>query len=218
MAALVCMPAPPARGEEEFVPRWGIGWYEGICLRKLLGGGWEVGLAGGPNDRLFRSERQEWDTEYEPENQGVLQAPNDDRRESGWVRLDVGRSIWSVKRLTLCLFTAVNYTWEVEQDNSRTFSQHSERWQDRVQEEKGRTWRLWLGLRPSILLHERVTAGFHFGLEYSWDREWSHRRSSYSGGEEEPRESGEDSSYQSDSFDLFGGWYGFGSLHFIFWL
>ena len=113
--AVVC--AADAAGAEGPDPdrRWGLGWDDGLTLRRLLGA-WEVGVSAGPNDWLSDDFTHTFGADLPDSVDGALTDTRSNRRESGFVRLQVARAVGGHRTLQLSAVAGGRYSWS---DDSR---------------------------------------------------------------------------------------------------
>ncbi|MCP4574248.1 MAG: hypothetical protein GY838_17950 [bacterium] len=218
LAAVVLTAAPisyadddPSRGR-----RWGLGWDEGLTLRRWVGP-WELGVAAGPNDWLDESDSRTWDTDEPDSLQGRDDEHYKSQRESGFVRLQLGRRMASEGILDFMGHVNLQYLWSDERwvhdyyyTNRITFST-TDNWVE--------TWSLSTGIRLALRPWEFLTVETTFGLTYSWgDREEIRRRVERDlvPPLESDRVTVEQTKSSTRRFDD-DGWYGMGSLSFIYW-
>ncbi len=195
--------------------KWGLGWDNGLTARLWLGGVWELAVAAGPNDNLSTSEGFQYDTGSPPEwNESDSRSVREDKRESGFVRLQAGRLVSRRGPLALVCYTGLQYTWS---DSRYSYSgvdlEHPENSRDSVRDLDRSTWDLSLGIRPSFVILDFLTIETAFGLQYSWISTDEAERTLYP-------ESGQVQLYgdtdDSHRFSYYG-WSGMGSLQFIVW-
>jgi hypothetical protein len=217
--SVVLLPAAAAAGAGEPVPRelgWGFGWDDGLTLRRWVGG-WELGVAAGPEDWLRDEDSRQWDTAEADSLQGRDYRDDSYHRESGFVRLQAGRRLDRRGPLEFLVHANLQYRWRDER------WEHVRYYTDRIVEDSTDAWtETWsasaaarLAWRPLDTLSIETA----FGLTYSW----SEQERVYRDVERdlvEPidpdREVVRQYKESTRSFDDYG-WSGFGSLSFIYW-
>ena len=195
--------------------KWGLGWDNGLTARLWLGGVWELAVAAGPNDNLSTSEGFQYDTGRPPEwDESESRSVREDKRESGFVRLQAGRLVSRRGPLALVCYSGLQYTWS---DSRYSYSEvdldHPENSLDSVRDYDRSTWDLRLGIRPSFIILDFLTIETAFGLQYSWSSAVEAERTVYP-------ETGQVQLYtDTDDGHRFSyyGWSGMGSLQFIVW-
>ncbi len=197
--------------------KWGLGWQEGLTLRRAMGP-WQVGVSAGPDDWLRDIETRSWNDEEPDSLQGRLSDLDEDRRESGYVRLQVARRLVVEAPLAFMVETSLRYRWSDVRNRD-------EYWVPKYGYEGSTTsdyftkeWTLGLALRLAWRPLAMLTIETDFGLVYSWEeteRAYESIRVDY----EDPEDSYHhvDGSYtKSHSFGDTG-WRGLVSLDFIVW-
>jgi len=203
----------PARAQERPAQQWGLGWDDGLTVRRWLGQDWELALAAGPDDYLFKTESRAW-VQTEPAIQhGALQVPEDHRQEQGWVRGQVGHLITRRTDLALVGYAGLVYNWIDFQERSLVLNPlvgDYDTWEsDRFTER----WVLTLGLRPSWRPLDFLTVELAIGLNFIWES-WERttdRTTAGVGAADHTVENG-----HSRTFEDFG-WQGASSLQFMVW-
>jgi hypothetical protein len=212
---MLLIPVPAAVETGPVERKWGLGWDEGLTARLWLGGVWELGVAAGPEDFLMDSERSEYSTGYPPEwDEYQIDSLNEERRESGFVRGQVGRLLGRRGPLAAVCYLGLQYQWsdgrsvystehplDPEMDNTLSYDSDSS------------AWTLALGLRPSFVVLDFLTIETAFGLEYRWFKnEFVGRREFPETGELFTESEHRDGNRFDDS-----GWNGMASLQFFVW-
>ncbi len=214
LGLLMLLGASGAAAAAEEPPRtWGLGWDDGLTVRRWLGA-WELALAAGPDDQLVQEARTSWHTSAPPDYQGLVEVPRDDRRESGFVRGQVGRRVLRAGPLTAVAFAGLAYNWIDRQERSLLLDPVSGGYDEL--EVNGFTHRWWweIGLRPAWQPWRRLSLEFSYGLRYTWenwDETWVRQRP----GQTTPDRDELDG--EASRFSDFG-WEGLASLAFIIWL
>lgn len=191
---------------------WGLGWSDGLTLR-YCPGGWQLGLAAGPDDYLVKEEH--WDriaTDPEPV-QGLLELPVDEREEHGWVRFRAGHRLRSRGRLSLTAFAGLSYEWIDHQERSLELDPLVGDYDTFELDRYTDFWILEGGLRPSWRVTDWLTCEFSFGLRYVWEEWDQHTTATWAGMEESDRTSADGTGNRFQDF----GWEGVSSLGFLFW-
>ncbi len=217
---LACTAAAAAGQEAPRPHHWGFGWDpgesgEGVTLRYQFRPGWDLSLAGGPNDFRNETERRDWDTADDVVPDGALLA-GDNRQEQGWVRLTAAGRFWDDGRIAVHGVGAATYRWSVEEVRTREPRDYGEDdwdWYNLRDHTDRDSWWLTLGLRPSYAVTDRFQVEFEGGvrlrfetIENSQDAWWdAHIGTTSSEHVEHDR-----------LFQTYGGfeWY---RLRFIFW-
>jgi hypothetical protein len=161
LASAVCAEeAPPLK--------WAIGWDDGVELRRQLTPDWDLFLGAGPDDR--RSETDEWAYQEESGESAVsgYAGPSDNRTESGWVSVGVGRCLFAEDALRVAAFCRGYYTWEHASYDSRSYSTYDGGTGRSLDESDREDYVLSLGLRPTYRLGRRLTVEARISLRYSW--------------------------------------------------
>lgn len=195
--------------------KWGLGWDHGLTARLWLGGVWELGLSAGPSDYLTTSEEHYYDTGQPPEwNEREEHKDRDDKRESGYVRLQAGRLVSRRGPLALVCFSGLQYEWSDTRYSYEIVStSYPEDSRINVRDIDRSIWSLSLGLRPSFIVLDFLTIETAFGLIYSWSDTEDIDRTTYP---ETGRTRVDVSGGDQSSFS-YSGWSGMGSLQFIVW-
>jgi len=192
---------------------WGVGWDDGLTVRRWLGDRWELALSAGPDDYLVKAETQAWMQSDPALQRGVLQVPEDHRQEQGWVRAQVGHLLTRRGRLALVAYSGLTYNWIDYQERSLVLDPlvgDYDTWElDRFTER----WVLTLGLRPSWRPADFVTIELAVGLNFIWES-WDQTTERTLAGVETGDYTVD--SGHSRSFEDFG-WQGASSLQFFFW-
>jgi hypothetical protein len=194
--------APPAH-------TWGFGWDDGLTVRRWLGA-WELSLAAGPDDDLVQIESTDWN-QADP---ALVEVPRDERRESGWVRGQIGYRLQREGPLTLVGFAGLTYNWIDYQDKIASLDPVSGGYDVAETNRFTHRWAWEVGLRPAWNPYRWLTVEFSFGLRYAWER-WDESTVEQNAGAPDPdrvERDGEGSSFQDF------GWDGLSSLAFVFWL
>jgi hypothetical protein len=213
LAVVICVPTL-SRAEEE-TPGWALGWTGGPTLRHRILGNWELELSGGPNDYLVNQSKWEWDDNDPPNEQGIEQTPQDDKREQGWVRFGIGRTVVQDGQISLTATASLGYTWSHEQDRSHLIHVVDEEEQWRDQKTDWNRWDSALGLRISVAVLDQLWLEVDFGVVYRdshYDTTTTSRRV-HNGelNEEITRSVTDDSDFRTY------GWYGTSSLGVMIW-
>ena len=159
-----------AAAEEEAAPRWGVGWLgmDSAPTVRLRLGDWQIGLAARPNDDLNYVEKWEWSS-YEAEPDSVRDVWDDDKRESGWVRLDVARTMARWDKVELPLLVAVSYGWSDQQYSSSRWDEQDEGFTDYLEKYYTNSYSVTLAVRPTWYIRPWVSLELEFGVRYLWD-------------------------------------------------
>lgn len=212
-ALLVLVAGAQAQQSAERERNWGLGWDDGLTVRRWLGS-WELSLAAGPDDYLVKEEFWEWDSLDPEQVQGRLELPLDEREEHGWVRLRGGYGVIEQGPLQVTAFTGVTYEWIDHQERALELDSLVGDYDTFELDRFTDYWILEAGLRPSWRLHQRLTCEFSFGLRYVW-ADWDQTvERNWAGLETTDRSQTEGS---GNSFQDFG-WEGVASLGFLLWL
>ncbi|MFH1841683.1 MAG: hypothetical protein ABIF77_00610 [bacterium] len=213
---LVCgslsLPASSHAGDSE--KNWGIGWAQGITLRKCFGSTWELGISGAPQDYLSNEDEYESPPDLPAEGPGYLAAQSTTRRESGWARFTVARHLLQRDRLSLAVYSGLKYNWRDGQTTQSYYQEFVSAYTREVTDEWTDEWRLILAARPSYAIRDNVTIEIEFGLSYAWQDEEVviMNQPADSAGETIRRRFSE-----SSSFSTYRGWEGLNSLNIIIW-
>jgi hypothetical protein len=203
-----------ASADETAPPRgWGFGWDDGLTLRRWLGA-WELGLAAGPDDELIQIERSARYATDPPPFQGLVEVPQEERRESGWVRLRVGHLLRREGGLSLVVFSGLTYNWVDDQDKSWVLDPVAGGYDGVEVNRFTHRWAVDLGLRSAWSPLRWLSLEFSFGLRYAWENWDESSVVQHAGVPEVDRENRHG---KANSFTDFG-WEGLSSLAFIFWL
>ncbi len=210
---LLLVLALPVQAAEQEAKAWGVGWEDGITVRRWLADRWELSVAAGPNDYLVKTESQTWNLRDPAQQHGALEVPEDHRREEGWVRAQIGHLVTRRGDFSLVGYSGLVYTWRDYQERSLELNHlvgDYDTWElDRFNE----LWILTLGLRPSWRPVDFMTIELAVGLNFvweSWDLTTERVYASTPGSD-----TSADSGY-SRGFEDFG-WDGVSSLQFFFW-
>lgn len=191
---------------------WGLGWDNGLTLRRWVGE-WELGLAAGPDDYLVKEEYWAWELVDPDQVQGRLELPLDEREEHGWVRLKTGRRLLQDQRLEATAFVGLTYEWIDHQERALTLDELVGDYDTFELDRFTDFWVLEAGVRPSWQVSRHLTCEFSFGLRYVWEN-WDQKVTSTWAGIHEPDRNLTQGS--GNRFQDFG-WDGAGSLSFILW-
>jgi hypothetical protein len=211
-AAVAACPATAATGADA-ERTWGLGWDDGLTVRRWLGP-WELGVAAGPDDDLIQLESTEWHQADPPAYQGLVEVPQDERRESGWVRGQAGFRLRHDGPLTLVVYSGLAYGWIDHQSKTALLDPVSGGYDTVETNRFTHRWAWDLGLRPAWRPVRWLTVEFSFGLRYAWER-WDETTVTQPAGVPDPDRRERDG--ETSSFRDFG-WEGLGSLAFLFWL
>lgn len=201
------------------LPRWGLGWLglaQAPTVRVRLGD-WQIGVAARPDDDL--SYREQWDDDpFGPSTPDSLRnVPDDDKTESGWVRLDVARRVKSWGNVELPLMLAFAYSWRDERDERRTWVAQYQGYEIWRIEEYRNSYELILALRPTWRIRPWVSLETEIGLRFDWynfDR--SDRRSRPNQEEDDVTfDQGHGKSFTSHGWSSTSG---IGLVSLVFWL
>ncbi len=214
LAAALVLGAAAAQAGAGDAPRgWGVGWDDGLTVRRWLDRTWVLSLSAGPDDYLHKDEVSLWLLDLPPQQQGALEVPLDSRQEQGWVRVQAGRRVAEEGPWTLVGFTGLTYNWVDYQERAIELDPllgDYDTWElDRF---TGR-WILGLGLRPSWRPHPRVSLEAAFGLQFTWEHWDQTVRRTYAGidGEDLQVHDGHGRSFQDT------GWDGLSSIQIFWW-
>ncbi len=192
---------------------WGVGWDDGLTVRRWLGGQWELSLSAGPDDYLTKSESRQWFLSDPALQRGTLQVPADNRQEQGWVRMQLGHLVSRRQDVALVAYSGLVYNWIDYQERSLDLNRlvgDFDTWElDRFTER----WVLTLGMRPSWRPTDFLTIELAMGLNFIWESWEQETERRYAGvlGEDRSLDEG-----HSRAFEDFG-WEGASSLQFFFW-
>ena len=205
--------ADPSSGRDGADRTWGLGWDDGLTLRRWLGD-WELGLAAGPDDYLMKEEYWAWDGIDPEQAQGRLELPLDEREEHGWIRWRTGRLLVRQDKFAVTAFLGLTYEWIDHQERVLALDELVGDYDTFELDRFTDYWILEAGLRPSWMLTDRLSCEFSFGLRYVWER-WDQKITTTWAGIEDP-----DHSLTEGHGRLFQdfGWEGTTSLGFILWL
>ncbi len=192
---------------------WGLGWDDGLTVRRWLGGRWELSVAAGPDDYLVKSETRVWRLSDPANQHGVLQVPVDNREEHGWVRGQVGYLVTRRGDLSLVGYSGLVYNWIDSQERALTLDSlvgEYDTWEsDRFTER----WVLTLGVRPAWRPLDFMTVEFAMGLNFIWESWDQTTERTFAGVEGADRTVDSGHSRRFEDF----GWEGAASLQFFFW-
>ncbi len=199
---------------------WGIGYdkYDsyngGLTIRRWLGANWELGLSAAPEDMRTETRSLDWGDGIDLED-AIEDIPDNESRESGWVRMILGRPLMRHDDLRLMLDLGLRYKWADSRSYRRTYNEYSEYTRITIDDEFEERWSLTLDLRPSFDITSAMSFEARFGLEFEWESargDRMEREIDAEGVVEEYRLT----TTERQSFDSYG-WSGLGSLSFIFW-
>ncbi len=170
LGVLALMVAGCAAAETESLPRWGLGWLgqsEAPTFRVRLGE-WQVGLAARPNDNLYY--RESWqENEFSGSTPDSLRnVPDDDKIESGWVRLDVARNLKSWSKVDLPLMLAFAYSWSDGKEEQRSWEEHNQGFYVWNRSVYSNSYQLILAFRPTWRIKPWVSLETEFGVRFDW--------------------------------------------------
>lgn len=217
LAVLLLATAAAAAGDDTVrVRKWGLGWDNGLTLRRWVGT-WELGVAAGPDDWLDESATRRWDTDEPDSLQGRESNYDEYRRESGFVRLQAGRRVANQGPLDLLAHANIQYRWRDQRSEyNRYYATYevydrTDRWIE--------TWTASLAIRLAWRPLDALSIETAFGLAYSWEDE--ERVATYTQRDLDPPLESDDVTVQQigRSTRRFSahGWTGLGSLSFIYW-
>lgn len=213
LLGLMIMVPGAVRATERSPRGWGVGWEDGLTVRRWLGQHWELGLAAGPDDYLVKTETHAWLTADPATLRGALEVPVDQREEHGWVRGQVGYRVARRGDFSLVGYSGLVYSWIDHQERTleldRLVGEYDSLERDRFTEH----WILSLGLRPSWRPVDFMTVEFAMGLNFIWES-WDQTTDVESAGI--PGRDRYVDSGHSRRFEDFG-WEGAASLQFFFW-
>lgn len=219
-AAAVVLPvaAVAADGEAPRARKWGLGWDQGLTLRRWVAD-WELGVTAGPDDWLDERTTRVWDTAESDSLQGRDDGGTDYRRESGFVRLGVGRVVAREAPLDFLAQVGLRYLWSNER-RDRTYYNYNVTAVNIVREDTFRdTWTLDAGFRVAWRPTPFLGIETAFYLYYSWS-EYERLERDLHRDLEPPLESDRVELLQiRDSERRFhhDGWNGLGDLVFVVW-
>ena len=215
LAFMLLLCANPAGAQNQSIERtWGLGWDDGLTLRRWVAGTWELGLGAGPSDFLKKEESQSWLLTDPLAQQGLSEIPVDSREEHGWARLQIGRLIKSQNNLALVGFSGLTYEWIDYQEKILTLNTLVGDYDTNELDRFTSRWSLSVGLRPSWRPTDFMTIEMAVGLRFvweSWDQKIVQGPAGVQGYDYEKLHG------YSRTFEDFG-WSGMSSLQFIFWL
>jgi len=199
---------------------WGFGYEGGLTLRRKLGGKWELGISGGPNDWLSNSSEEEnYSYSRPPGTEGSRRTDDDSRREGGFVAVHAGRTLWQKGSFDLVCYLRGRHTWSNWSDYQESIREgyiygYPRSWTRTERDE--REWAVSLGFRPAFRPVPWFSIEVRFGLVYSWTS-GNRRRESIRYDEDGYRdESITTRQFDGQSFRVFG-YSGVSSLIFIVW-
>ena len=204
--------AGPAVGDSPSEQTWGLGWDDGITLRRWLGD-WELGFAAGPDDYLAKEEYWAWESLDPEQVQGRLELPLDKREEHGWVRLRAGKLLLKEDRLAVTAFLGMTYEWIDHQERALTLDELVGDYDTFELDRFTDFWVLEAGLRPSWRMADRLSCEFSFGLRYVWEHWDQTITETWAGVDEADRNFTQGRGRKFQDF----GWEGVASLGFILW-
>jgi len=211
LAATAAMAEDAARAR-----KWGLGWDQGLTVRRWLGS-WELGVAAGPSDWLSESDQRSWDSTEPDSLQGRDSRHESSQRESGFVRLQAGRCVAGQGPLDLMAHVNFQYRWRDERRVydwyylDRNSFETTDKWTE--------TWTASAAVRLAWRPLDALSIETAFGLSYSWS-DWEEVRRTVRQDLLPPLESDEVTARQTKGSSRrfeYHGWYGLGSLSFIFW-
>ncbi len=213
LLVLILLTAQPVAATEPVEQVWGLGWDDGLTVRRWLGSRWELAVAAGPDDYLVKVETRQWLLSEPSAQHGALQVPEDHRREQGWVRGQVGYLLTRREQVALVAYSGLVYNWSDDQERTLVLdplvgdydTQEIDRFTER--------WVLTLGLRPSWRPVDFLTIDMAMGLNFVWENweQTTHRTFAGVPGNDSILDDG-----HGRGFEDFG-WEGAGSLQFFFW-
>ena len=118
-------------------------------------GTWYVEGAAGPDDFLLDSSTTTGGSTSEIE---------DDKRECGWARIVLGRSLWRRDRLDMQMVCGIRYLWENTQDNSIIWDDVYATMWTRDRKLSNDSWDVFLAIRPSWEISSATTLSPTFGF------------------------------------------------------
>ncbi len=199
---------------------WGVGYDKhyssigGLTIRRWLGPDWELGVSAAPMDASTDRRTWSWGDDV-TEDEAIEEIPDDDTRESGWIRMLLGRRLLRQDDLDLMFDLGLKYWWADSRNYSRYYYEYSERTTINVTDIFDDEWVLSLDLRPSYDLSRRMSIEARFGLKFTWsDERRDTLRREIEGTDIEDVFTASTTEYRS--FNSYG-WSGLGSLSFLFW-
>jgi hypothetical protein len=202
-------------GEEaERARNWGLGWENGLTLRRQLGE-WQVGVTAGPNDSLSDHDVTLFENDLPDSLQGIVSSSRSSRTESGYVRLHLARRLASQRTLVLSGVLGGGYSWSDEGSGRSQFYFGDMDWSENRVDLFSETWQLRLGTRVAWYPVPFVSLEAEFGLIYQWNTNESDRWYRNSGEQEWSLEHEANRSHSFRTYDNTDLTY---NLHIIFWL
>ena len=155
---------------------WGFGYDGGLTLRRKLGGKWEVGVSGGPNDWLGTRVEDDFDRNYEPPgSEQTRHYDSETRREGGFVAVHVGRSVWQRGSFDMICYLRASHNWSNRSEYYETTREGSSYGNPRSwtrSDEDERDYGLSLGFRPAYRPVPWFSIEVGFGLAYYWTSDY----------------------------------------------
>ena len=216
----ITTPAPVAAAD--FDPSenpWGFGYDGGLTLRRKLGDKWEIGITGGPNDRLSSGTDNEDREELPAPNTRSRVRTFDSRRESGFVAPHFGRTVWQKGTFDLLCYLRGKFVWENSSYHSDTVNESStsiDRVERSSRQGDGRNWYLSLGFRPGYRPVPWFSIEVDFGLAYAWTNDTYREERVYFDEEGNSTRTVTNGENDGQTFSLFG-YSGTSSFKFIVW-
>jgi hypothetical protein len=220
--ALVASMAVAEDGDAEITetwPRWGVGWLSqssAPTFRVRLGA-WNVGLAAKPDDNLSYVESWGETSWGDAVPDSLRDVPTDHKREAGWIRVDVARTLKRWESVELPLMLAFAYSWRDEEWRTRYWQAEDQAYRSEVRQQYTNGYELILALRPSWRIRPWLSVETEFGIRYTWSNDDYSQRVSRPEWEEDRTEyrQGETKSFRSHGYYSSAG---IGMLSLILWL
>lgn len=146
---------------------WGLGWDDGVTVRRFVGP-WELGLSAGPYDHRGDDATVTTSPDLPDSLNGTVVGSSADRRESGFVRLQVARPVAAYRSLSLSAVAGATYTWTDESSTDLRFYTWDGDWRRERRDVFSDSWRVTAGARLSWFPVPFLSLETEFGLAMRW--------------------------------------------------
>lgn len=217
LAMLMAVPALADNGSDEKTPRWGAGWLglEQAPTVRFRIGRTEIGLAARPDDYIYY--RESWESDWETgQVDSVRNVDDDDKRESGWVRLDAAIPVKQWDTVTLPVLVGFSYSWSDQQNYAKYWSGDSQGYRTIRTDKFINSYALVLGLRPTWHIRSWVALELEFGVRFRWSNYDEERIETHPDAEFDNHDWNEGNSKSFEKFGPYGG-SSLGMFNLVFW-
>lgn len=167
LVAAVCA-AGTARAEGQDRGRaWGLGWDNGLTVRRLVGP-WELGVSAGPNDARGDDYTYTSSPDLPDSVSGGLTDSTVDRRESGFVRLYAAHPLAAYRTLQLSAVGGAGYSWSDMSTTDRHYYAWDNGWRTERRDIFTDTWQVTAGFRVAWFPVPFLSLETEFGLSLRW--------------------------------------------------